>query len=146
MKMQVSLPQMQDTDLPESSKQLLSQIRNELNTLLGAAAELLTTFRLQLTEPAFVRRWRPAVRSSAPDSALPCRWTTSCRPALCLLTRRHSSAADRPGSVKQRAKIPRRGDRRRRSPLVNTTTRSNWWYVTTAAGYRPTPNEVTTTV
>lgn len=33
--------------MPESSKQLLSQIRNELNTSWIQLRELLTTFRLQ---------------------------------------------------------------------------------------------------
>jgi two-component system nitrate/nitrite sensor histidine kinase NarX len=32
MKMQVSCLQMQDAEMPDSNKQLLSQIRNELNT------------------------------------------------------------------------------------------------------------------
>ncbi|HDR2472600.1 nitrate/nitrite two-component system sensor histidine kinase NarX [Enterobacter soli] len=60
MKMQVSCLQMQDDGLPESSKQLLSQIRNELNTSWVQLRELLTTFRLQLTEPGL----RPALESS----------------------------------------------------------------------------------
>ena len=51
MKMQVSCLQMQDAEMPESNKQLLSQIRNELNTSWIQLRELLTTFRLQLTEP-----------------------------------------------------------------------------------------------
>jgi len=60
MKMQVSCLQMQDDGLPESSKQLLSQVRNELNTSWVQLRELLTTFRLQLTEPGL----RPALESS----------------------------------------------------------------------------------
>jgi len=60
MKMQVSCLQMQDDGLPESSKQLLGQIRNELNTSWVQLRELLTTFRLQLTEPGL----RPALESS----------------------------------------------------------------------------------
>jgi two-component system, NarL family, nitrate/nitrite sensor histidine kinase NarX len=60
MKMQVSCLQMQDAQMPESSKQLLSQIRNELNTSWVQLRELLTTFRLQLTEPGL----RPALESS----------------------------------------------------------------------------------
>ncbi len=63
MKMQVSCLQMQDTDLPESSKQLLSQIRNELNTSWVQLRELLTTFRLQLTEPGL----RPALEASCQE-------------------------------------------------------------------------------
>jgi two-component system, NarL family, nitrate/nitrite sensor histidine kinase NarX len=60
IKMQVSCLQMQDDALPESSKQLLGQIRNELNTSWVQLRELLTTFRLQLTEPGL----RPALESS----------------------------------------------------------------------------------
>ncbi|WP_104556895.1 nitrate/nitrite two-component system sensor histidine kinase NarX [Enterobacter sichuanensis] len=60
MKMQVSCLQMQDAEMPESNKQLLSQIRNELNTSWIQLRELLTTFRLQLTEPGL----RPALEAS----------------------------------------------------------------------------------
>lgn len=60
MKMQVSCLQMQGGSLPESSQQLLGQIRNELNTSWAQLRELLTTFRLQLTEPGL----RPALESS----------------------------------------------------------------------------------
>ncbi len=49
--------------MPESSKQLLSQIRNELNTSWIQLRELLTTFRLQLTEPGL----RPALESSCQE-------------------------------------------------------------------------------
>ncbi|MGG5837005.1 nitrate/nitrite two-component system sensor histidine kinase NarX [Huaxiibacter chinensis] len=63
MKMQVSCLQMQDDGLPESSKQLLSQIRNELNTSWVQLRELLTTFRLQLTEPGL----RPALEASCQE-------------------------------------------------------------------------------
>lgn len=38
MKMQVSCLQMQGDALPESSRELLSQIRNELNASSGAVA------------------------------------------------------------------------------------------------------------
>lgn len=60
MKMQVSCLQMQDEGLPDGSKQLLSQIRNELNTSWVQLRELLTTFRLQLAEPGL----RPALEAS----------------------------------------------------------------------------------
>lgn len=60
MKMQVSCLQMQGGNLPESSQQLLGQIRTELNTSWAQLRELLTTFRLQLTEPGL----RPALESS----------------------------------------------------------------------------------
>jgi two-component system nitrate/nitrite sensor histidine kinase NarX len=83
MKMQVSCLQMQGDDLPEESRQLLGQIRNELNTSWAQLRELLTTFRLQLTEPGL----RPALEAScqentAPTSALRCSLITSCRRAL----------------------------------------------------------------
>ena len=51
MKMQVSCLQMQGDALPEASRELLGQIRNELNTSWRQLRELLTTFRLRLTEP-----------------------------------------------------------------------------------------------
>ena len=63
MKMQVSCLQMQDAEMPESNKQLLSQIRNELNTSWIQLRELLTTFRLQLTEPGL----RPALEASCQE-------------------------------------------------------------------------------
>jgi two-component system nitrate/nitrite sensor histidine kinase NarX len=63
IKMQVSCLQMQDDALPATSKQLLSQIRNELNTSWVQLRELLTTFRLQLTEPGL----RPALESSCQE-------------------------------------------------------------------------------
>lgn len=63
MKMQVSCLQMQGDTLPEASRQLLSQVRNELNSSWGQLRELLTTFRLQLTEPGL----RPALESSCQE-------------------------------------------------------------------------------
>lgn len=63
MKMQVSCLQMQGATLPESSRELLSQIRNELNTSRVQLRELLTTFRLQLTEPGL----RPALEASCQE-------------------------------------------------------------------------------
>lgn len=63
MKMQVSCLQMQGATLPESSRELLSQIRNELNTSWVQLRELLTTFRLQLTEPGL----RPALEASCQE-------------------------------------------------------------------------------
>ena len=63
MKMQVSCLQMQGQDLPEASRQLLSQMRNELNTSWVQLRELLTTFRLQLTEPGL----RPALEASCEE-------------------------------------------------------------------------------
>ena len=63
MKMQVSCLQMQGDNLPEASRQLLSQMRNELNTSWVQLRELLTTFRLQLTEPGL----RPALEASCEE-------------------------------------------------------------------------------
>ncbi|MCY1698804.1 nitrate/nitrite two-component system sensor histidine kinase NarX [Lelliottia sp. SL45] len=63
IKMQVSCLQMQDDALPPTSKELLSQIRNELNTSWVQLRELLTTFRLQLNEPGL----RPALESSCQE-------------------------------------------------------------------------------
>lgn len=50
MKIQVSCLQMQGERLPVESRPILSQIRTELNTSWAQLRELLTTFRLQLTE------------------------------------------------------------------------------------------------
>ncbi|MTH46293.1 nitrate/nitrite two-component system sensor histidine kinase NarX [Intestinirhabdus alba] len=63
MKMQVSCLQMQGGQLPENCRDLLSQIRNELNTSWVQLRELLTTFRLQLTEPGL----RPALEASCQE-------------------------------------------------------------------------------
>ena len=63
MKMQVSCLQMQGENLPEESRQLLGQIHNELNTSWAQLRELLTTFRLQLTEAGL----RPALESSCQE-------------------------------------------------------------------------------
>lgn len=51
LKMQVSCLQMQGETLSESNQTLLAQMRNELNTSWAQLRELLTTFRLQLSEP-----------------------------------------------------------------------------------------------
>ncbi|MGQ7145009.1 ATP-binding protein, partial [Escherichia sp. SS-MK2] len=59
----VSCLQMQGDALPESSRELLSQIRNELNASWAQLRELLTTFRLQLTEPGL----RPALEASCEE-------------------------------------------------------------------------------
>ncbi|MCS2159324.1 nitrate/nitrite two-component system sensor histidine kinase NarX [Scandinavium sp. H11S7] len=63
LKMQVSCLQMQGEKLPEDSRVLLSQMRNELNTSWVQLRELLTTFRLQLTEPGL----RPALEASCAE-------------------------------------------------------------------------------
>ena len=63
MKMQVSCLQMQGTALPEESRSLLGQMRTELNTSWAQLRELLTTFRLQLSEPGL----RPALEASCQE-------------------------------------------------------------------------------
>ncbi|WP_336982333.1 MULTISPECIES: nitrate/nitrite two-component system sensor histidine kinase NarX [unclassified Cedecea] len=63
MKMQVSCLQMQGKTLPEESRTLLEQIRGELNTSWRQLRELLTTFRLKLTEPGL----RPALEASCQE-------------------------------------------------------------------------------
>jgi len=63
LKMQVSCLQMQGDTLPESVRTLLSQMRNELNSSWVQLRELLTTFRLQLTEPGL----RPALEASCQE-------------------------------------------------------------------------------
>ncbi|RPH27745.1 nitrate/nitrite two-component system sensor histidine kinase NarX [Buttiauxella warmboldiae] len=60
LKMQVSCMQMQGASLPAEMQTLLGQMRNELNTSWRQLRELLTTFRLQLTEPGL----RPALEAS----------------------------------------------------------------------------------
>lgn len=60
LKMQVSCLQMQGQTFPEETRDLLGQMRNELNTSWRQLRELLTTFRLQLIEPGL----RPALESS----------------------------------------------------------------------------------
>ena len=51
LKIQLSCLQMQGAELPKEMQTLLGQMRNELNTSWRQLRELLTTFRLQLTEP-----------------------------------------------------------------------------------------------
>lgn len=50
LKIQISCLQMQTPDLPEGSKQLVQQMRDELNIAYQQLRELLTTFRLKLNE------------------------------------------------------------------------------------------------
>lgn len=90
MKMQVSCLQMQGDVLPESSRELLSQIRNELNCSWAQLRELLTTFRLQLTEPGL----RPALEASCQEFSARFGFTVKLDyqlpPAWCLHTRRYT--------------------------------------------------------
>lgn len=59
LKMQISCLQMQSGELPPEMQTLLGQMRNELNASWLQLRELLTTFRLQLTEPGL----RPALEA-----------------------------------------------------------------------------------
>ncbi|STD20974.1 nitrate/nitrite sensor protein narX [Enterobacter asburiae] len=94
--MQVSCLQMQDAEMPESNKQLLSQIRNELNTSWIQLRELLTTFRLQLTEPGL----RPALEASCHEFSarlgVPGEARLPAAAAVCSLPPGHTCTADRP--------------------------------------------------
>lgn len=144
MKMQVSCLQMQGDALPAESRQLLGQIRNELNTSWAQLRELLTTFRLQLTEPGL----RPALEASCQeysahfgftvqlDYQLPPRFVPS-HQAIHLLqiarealsnALKHASATEVTVTVSQRD-----------NQVV-------WWWRITAAACRITPSGVTITV
>lgn len=54
LKMQISYLQLQPEPLPEKPQQLLSEMRSEINTAYSQLRELLTTFRLKLTEPGLL--------------------------------------------------------------------------------------------
>lgn len=88
MKMQVSCLQMQGDSLPDESRLLLGQIRNELNTSWAQLRELLTTFRLQLTEAGL----RPALEASCQEYSAHFgfwyNWIISCRRVLSRRIRR----------------------------------------------------------
>lgn len=54
LKMQVSYLQMQSETLPNNCQKLLKEMREELNVAYRQLRELLTTFRLKLTEPGLL--------------------------------------------------------------------------------------------
>ncbi|GAB1437738.1 nitrate/nitrite two-component system sensor histidine kinase NarX [Providencia sp.] len=54
LKMQISYLQLQPEPLPEKTQQLLTEMRSEINTAYSQLRELLTTFRLKLTEPGLL--------------------------------------------------------------------------------------------
>ncbi|MFP9228306.1 nitrate/nitrite two-component system sensor histidine kinase NarX [Pectobacterium cacticida] len=58
LKIQVSCLQMQSGDLPPASQQLLTEMREELNTAYRQLRELLTTFRLKLSESGLLAALR----------------------------------------------------------------------------------------
>ena len=69
LKMQIACLQMQGETLSSASQALVQQMREELNGAYRQLRELLTTFRLQLTEPACWRRCNRRSRSSIPNWA-----------------------------------------------------------------------------
>lgn len=119
MKMQVSCLQMQGDALPTESRQLLGQIRNELNTSWAQLRELLTTFRLQLTEPGL----RPALEASCQEYSAHFGFTVQLDyqlpPRFCALASGDPPAADRSRSVEQRSEACQRD----RSDRDGVTTR-----------------------
>ncbi|MGW1442911.1 nitrate/nitrite two-component system sensor histidine kinase NarX [Serratia rhizosphaerae] len=62
LKMQTSCLQMQGAGLPADSLTLVQQMREELNTAYRQLRELLTTFRLQLSEPGLLAALQSTVR------------------------------------------------------------------------------------
>ncbi|UBX49270.1 nitrate/nitrite two-component system sensor histidine kinase NarX [Providencia alcalifaciens] len=54
LKMQISYLQMQPESLPNKQQDLLNEMRNEINSAYSQLRELLTTFRLKLTEPGLL--------------------------------------------------------------------------------------------
>ncbi|WP_265498248.1 nitrate/nitrite two-component system sensor histidine kinase NarX [Providencia rustigianii] len=60
LKMQISYLQMQPEPLPETTKHLLNEMRTEINTAYSQLRELLTTFRLKLTESGLL----PSLKST----------------------------------------------------------------------------------
>ncbi|RWR01621.1 nitrate/nitrite sensor protein NarX [[Pantoea] beijingensis] len=66
LKIQVSCLQMQKINLPPQSLELINQMREELNVAYRQLRELLTTFRLRLTEPGLL----PALQSTTQEFSL----------------------------------------------------------------------------
>lgn len=69
MKMQVSCLQMQGDALPESSRELLSQIRNELNASWRSCVNCSLHSACSSPSLDYVRRWRRVAKSTAPNLA-----------------------------------------------------------------------------
>lgn len=90
---------MQGDSLPDEKPAAVGADPQRTQYLMGAAKELLTTFRLQL-EAGLRRRWRPVVRSTARTLVSRYNWIISCR----RFVPSHQAippAADRPRGVKQ---------------------------------------------
>ncbi|CAM4099144.1 nitrate/nitrite two-component system sensor histidine kinase NarX [Serratia silvae] len=62
LKMQTSCLQMQGAELPPASLALVQQMREEINTAYRQLRELLTTFRLRLTEPGLLAALQSTVQ------------------------------------------------------------------------------------
>lgn len=70
LKMQVSCLQMQGETLVPAAQDLVRQMREELNTAYRQLRELLTTFRLQLTEPGLLAALQATVQEFNPRLGL----------------------------------------------------------------------------
>ncbi|RLM06927.1 nitrate/nitrite two-component system sensor histidine kinase NarX [Gibbsiella quercinecans] len=70
LKMQVSCLQMQGETLAPAAQDLVRQMREELNTAYRQLRELLTTFRLQLTEPGLLAALQATVQEFNPRLGL----------------------------------------------------------------------------
>ncbi|QKJ88164.1 nitrate/nitrite two-component system sensor histidine kinase NarX [Paramixta manurensis] len=62
LKIQASCLQMQGEELPPASRNLVDQMREELNVAYRQLRELLTTFRLRLTEPGLLAALQSTVK------------------------------------------------------------------------------------
>ncbi|MGG4607513.1 nitrate/nitrite two-component system sensor histidine kinase NarX [Providencia sp. Me31A] len=62
LKMQISYLQMQPNISPNKQQDLLNQMRNEINSAYSQLRELLTTFRLKLTEPGLLASLESTIR------------------------------------------------------------------------------------
>lgn len=70
LKIQISCLQMQTPDLPEASKLLMQQMRDELNVAYRQLRELLTTFRLKLNEATLQAALQKLVNEFSERAAL----------------------------------------------------------------------------
>lgn len=70
LKMQIACLQMQGETLSSASQALVQQMREELNGAYRQLRELLTTFRLQLTEPGLLAALQSTVAEFNPKLGL----------------------------------------------------------------------------
>lgn len=71
LKMQISYLQLQPEPLPEKPQQLLTEMRSEINTAYSQLRELLTTFRLKLTEPGLLPSLESTINEFSERMAFP---------------------------------------------------------------------------